>query len=228
MSGHSPEILVVVAKRPVSGFVKTRLVPPLTLDEAARIYRAILGDVIEQTAGLAPGRLATCVAVTPADAVREFEREVPPGMTVVPQEGPGLAERLSELFVRFRGEGFERVVVRNSDSPLLAPDYVLGAFDRLAADVDAVFGPDGGGGYNLVGLRAPRPRLFLGITMSTKSVLDETLARAAEDGLRAETLPVGRDVDDAADLDWLREEMRRPAARERAPRTAAALDALAR
>lgn len=223
------EILVVVAKRPVPGDVKTRLTPRLSPERAAALYRALLLDVLDQSAGLAPERIAKAVAVTPAAAVPEFERIVPPGFAVVAQEGPGLAERLSAVFELFSGRGFGRIVVRNSDSPLLSDAYVLDAFDRLAR-ADAVFGPDGGGGYNLVGLRGPRPRLFHGIAMSTRSVLDETLERAREEGLRAEVLEIGRDVDDPADLEWLAAEFARPrgGARERAPRTAAALrDALA-
>lgn len=218
------EILVVVGKRPAPGAVKTRLLPRLSPERAAALYRAILFDVLEQAARLEPARLATAFAVTPADAVPEFEKTVPPGMTVVAQEGAGLAERLSALFERFAARGFERIVVRNSDSPLLSDAYVLDAFARLER-ADAVFGPDGGGGYNLVGLRRPHPRLFLGITMSTRSVLDETLARAREDGLDADVLQVGRDVDEPADLDWLAAEFAREGARarERAPRTAIAL-----
>jgi rSAM/selenodomain-associated transferase 1 len=215
---------VVVAKRPQPGFVKTRLAPRLSPEAAADLYRALLADVLEQAARLERPGLARAVAVTPADAVAEFERSAPRGFRVLPQEGEGLAERLSNLFVRLAAEGFGRIVVRNSDSPLLPAGYVAGAFESLAA-ADAVFGPDGGGGYNLVGLRAPRPRLFLGITMSTRSVLDETLARAAGEGLRARVLEVGRDVDDPADLEWLAAELAREggAARARAPRTAAAL-----
>jgi rSAM/selenodomain-associated transferase 1 len=223
------EILIVVAKRPVAGAVKTRLAPRLTPERAADLYRALLGDVLDQSARIAPHRVAKCVAITPPDAVAEFERAVPSGFAVVAQEGPGLGERLSALFTRFSAEGFQRIVVRNSDSPFLGDAYVLDAFERLLRGADAVFGPDGGGGYNLVGLKGPHPRLFLGLTMSTKSVLDETLARAAEGNLRAELLTVGRDVDDPSDLAWLAAEFARPGsgAGALAPRTAAALrDAL--
>ncbi len=203
--------------------------PSLSHFDAAALYRALLEDILEQTSRIAPGTIVKCVAVTPPDAVLEFERAVPEGFRVVPQEGTGLAERLSNLFVRFiEKEGFERVVVRNSDSPFLGEDYVLDAFSRLER-AGAVFGPDGGGGYNLVGLKAPCPRLFLGIEMSTRSVLDETLVRAAEEGLACEVLDVGRDVDDPGDLDWLESELARgPERRERAPRTAAALARLRR
>jgi rSAM/selenodomain-associated transferase 1 len=221
----SAEALVLVAKEPVAGRVKTRLCPPLDAETAARLYRCFLEDLIEFWAK--PRAFERCLAYTPASARSLFERLARPALRLLPQEGPGLAERLNGLFLRLLGsEGFERVVITNTDSPHLPESLVEDAFTRLRGGADAVFSPDGGGGYCLVGLREPHPELFLGITMSTRTVIEETLEAGRARGRRLEILPECRDVDDAADLEWFAAAMRSapPAVTDRLRRTLAFLE----
>jgi uncharacterized protein len=223
-SPMSSDVLVLVAKEPVPGRVKTRLCPPLTPEAAAGLYRAFLDDLLEFWAP--PRVFDRVLAFTPPEAEAFFRRLAPAPIRCIPQEGPGLAERLSQLFVRLFGEGASRVVITNTDSPQLPESLVETAFARLRAGDDAVFAPDGGGGYCLVGLREPHPELFLGIVMSTRTVIDETLAAGRARGLRVTVLPECRDVDDAADLRWFSSEMGRaaPEVRARVSRTLAFLD----
>ncbi|MBI1852773.1 MAG: TIGR04282 family arsenosugar biosynthesis glycosyltransferase [Planctomycetes bacterium] len=201
------EALVLVAKEPVKGKVKTRLCPPLTPELAADLYRAFLEDLLGFWS--APRPFARFVAYTPAESRPYFERLTPAPIRCIPQEGPGLAERLNNLSVRLLGEGFERVVITNTDSPHLPESLVIDAFAHLRAGDHAVFAPDEGGGYCLVGLREPHPELFLGIVMSTRTVIDETLEAGRKHGLRVSVLAPCRDIDDVADLEWFLDEMRR-------------------
>jgi hypothetical protein len=97
------------------------------------------------------------------------------------------------------------VVIIGSDSPDLPPSYVQEAFARLDGGADVVLGPAEDGGYYLIGLRAPQPRLLREVPMSTPTVLADTLALARELGLRAELLPLWYDVDTSAELRRLAE-----------------------
>ena len=203
------EALVLVAKEPVPGKVKTRLCPPLSPELSAELYRAFLEDLLGFWSG--PRSFARFVAYTPAESRPYFERLAPAPIRCIPQEGQGLAERLNNLSVRLLGEGFERVVITNTDSPQLPESLVVEAFAQLRGGAHAVFAPDEGGGYCLVGLREPHPELFLGIVMSTRTVIDETLEAGRKYGLRVSVLPPCRDIDEAADLEWFRGEMRRAA-----------------
>ena len=125
------------------------------------------------------------------------------------------------------------VVMRNSDSPTLPPERILEAFDRLERGAEVVLGPDRGGGYYLVGLRAPRPDLFRGVTMGGGSVFGETVRRAKLLRLALAELPPCLDVDVPEDLESLRLELAaaRPAELATGERTRAflaSLDAIAR
>ena len=114
--------------------------------------------------------------------------------------------------------GVRQAVAINSDSPTLPLELLCAAFQRLDdPQVDAVFGPCTDGGYYLIGIKKPPGRLVTGVQMSTPSVLQDTLAIAADEGARVELLPEWYDVDGADDLERLRIEL--AAHPERAPRT---------
>ena len=193
--------LLVMAKQPAPGRVKTRLCPPLRPGQAAGLYRAMLGDVLEEMSGVGRRRF---LAVHPPGAelpglpTAAFER--------LDQRGDGLAERMVEAFAAVFEHGCAPVVMRNSDSPGLPAARVEQALDRLAdPGVDVVLGPDGGGGYYLVGLNRPQPRLFTEVAMSTGSMLDATLAVADTLGLGVKLLEPALDVDRPEDLAALAE-----------------------
>lgn len=213
--------LVVFAKWPEPGAVKTRLCPPLTPEQAAEFYGAMLDDVLEAMARLAPPLGLACVlAVHPPEALPKFAARAP-GWRVVAQQGADLSARMEHAAASELARGAERVLLRGSDSPALGGDVLAGALAALARS-DLALSPDPDGGYDLVALRRFVPGLFAH-AMSTHTVLEDTRAAARALGLSSELLAPGFDVDTAADFARLR------AARARAsalcPRALAWLDA---
>jgi len=199
VSAPAAGVLVVFAKAPRAGRVKTRMVPPLTPAEAAGLYASLLADVLEASARFARELgLEALVTVHPAETCGEIARIAPPGFRVVSQRGAGLAQRMSWAAREAAAAGATRILLRGSDSPLLGSESVARALAALDAH-DIVLCPDLDGGYSLVGLRRPEPGLF-DHPMSTRSVLDDTLARAAELGLRAHVEAASFDLDTIEDL----------------------------
>ena len=195
--------LFVVAKQPAPGQTKTRLCPPLDGATAAALYSHFLADTLEimrQVPGVQRG-----IAYLPHDAEGYFHR-LAPDMHLVPQQGDTLGERLDHLIAGSLQAGATRVVVMDSDSPTLPAAYVAQAFASLD-HADAVFGPCRDGGYYLVGMRRPHPRLLREVTMSTPHVLADTLALAEATGAQVALLPAWYDVDTAAELEELQAEM---------------------
>jgi rSAM/selenodomain-associated transferase 1 len=227
---HSPNegrTLVIMAKAPRPGAVKTRLASSLSPAAVADFYCCLLDDTLALARSLKLGGVEVAI-MCPESDVDELARLA--GMplagkpaSVVAQKGEGLAAGLTSVFAHF-AEGYRtnapqrRVIAFNSDSPHLPRSVLEDAFEALAAH-DVVVGPTHDGGYYLVGAKASHPTLFEGDGMGTSSALERLLARA-----RALELSVGfaapfYDIDVADDLTRLAEELRLAPAR--APRTAA-------
>src|SRR5580700_10740396 len=207
--------LVVMAKAPRPGMVKTRLTPSLSIEAATELYRCLLNDTMALARSLSDVEVAI---LCPAPDVEELRRFARSAVEVVPQKGEGLAAGLTSVFAHFTARGRHRVVAFNSDSPHLPVSILERAFETLAAH-DVVVGPTHDGGYYLVGANASHPSLFASDGMGTRSALERLLARA-----RALELSVGLadpfyDIDLVDDLTRLAEELR--LAPTRAPRTAA-------
>jgi hypothetical protein len=220
---RSPNALLVIAKRPTPGQTKTRLVPPLTAEDAAGLYACFLADTLD---------LVRCVPETdhliaflPAEA-RPYFAALAPDFELVLQEGTGLGERLDNALTGCLRRGYERAVIMNSDGPTLPSTHLAQAFAALRNGAEVVLGPSEDGGYYLIGVRQPVPRLLREVRMSTPTVLADTLALAAEEGLRVELLPAWYDVDEAADLARLASELA-DAPAEVASRTRAFLERFA-
>ncbi len=209
-------LLALFAKAPRPGEVKTRLVPPLTLEQAAELYEAMLRDILEQHAETTEFDLA--LGFTPADAAGWFRRVAPPSYRLEVQQGATLGERMCGLFSHYTEAGYERIVLRGTDAPTLPAVRISEAFAALGR-ADLVLCPDLDGGYSLIGLRRRCDALFE-LALSRGDVLRETLARAHQAGLRSEVLSPHYDVDRGADLERL---ARDPAAKS-APRTFAWLE----
>ncbi len=218
-------VLIVMAKDPRPGLAKTRLIPAIGATAAAGLYRAFLRDVLDTSALVRAERL---VYAHPSESVARVAELAEGRFRVRPQVGPTLSERMVAAFADCFAAGAEAVVMRNSDSPTLPASVVGEAFERLEQGGDVVLGPDLGGGYYLVGLRAPRPELFRGFAMSTTSVLEETLRRAREARRAAATLRRWLDIDTGEDLAELQRQLADGGDPERAdcPRTAAFLATL--
>ena len=176
--------LLVIAKAPVPGRVKTRLCPPCTPAQAARLARAALEDT-----------LAAASRATLADRrVLVLDGEpgewLPPGWEVTRQRGDGLAERLADAFGRAGGPAF----LVGMDTPQLTPEQLDAGLAALATH-DAVFAPATDGGYWGIGLRAADPAVFAGVPMSRRHTGLAQRARLAALDLDVATLPPLRDVD---------------------------------
>jgi rSAM/selenodomain-associated transferase 1 len=212
--------LVVFAKQPAPGRVKTRLCPPFTPEQAAGFYAAMLEDVLDATlAASAALGLEAVLAVHPPEAAATLP--APRGVRREPQQGADLGARMEHAMTRELGAGHRPVLLRGSDSPTLGLATLAAALDALAR-TDLVICPDADGGYNLIGLSRPAPGLF-SHPMSTASVLEDTLSRARSSRLTHTLLPAGFDLDTAADLARLAE-ARSQGAAGACPRTLAFLD----
>ncbi len=200
-------VILVFAKAPRPGLVKTRMTPPFSPSQAAAFYACLLDDVLETTAESARRLgLDAVIAVYPAEACGEIARRAPPIFRVVGQCGQDLAHRMRWAVSEAAAGGFSPVLLRGSDSPALSPCTIEEALEALTG-ADVVISPDLDGGYNLIALRTPAPGLF-DSPLSTASVLTDTLASAARLGLKARVLSGGFDLDTAADLRWLAEARR--------------------
>jgi rSAM/selenodomain-associated transferase 1 len=199
--------LTIVAKRPVAGQTKTRLCPPLAPDEAARLYECFLRDTLDIARAAAVAASVTLhIAYLPRGESPYFH-QLAPDFALMPQIGASLGERLDRSLTQCLQDGFARAVVMDSDSPTLPSAYVAQAFDALD-DADVTLGPCEDGGYYLIGVRHPQPRLLREVRMSTPNVLRDTLALAEQVGLRVSLLPKWYDVDTVRDLNCLRDELR--------------------
>lgn len=195
--------LVVMAKRPILGQTKTRLTPPLSLEQATELYACFLQDTLD-LARQVPN-VTRFIAYAPLDA-QEYFAQLAPDFALVPQIGNNLGERLDYVLTHCLRNGFARVVIMDSDSPTLPAHYVTRAFDALNT-ADVVLGPCDDGGYYLIGAKRPQPRLVREVKMSTPNVLRDTLAIAREENLRVTLTERWYDVDTINELERLRAEL---------------------
>jgi glycosyltransferase A (GT-A) superfamily protein (DUF2064 family) len=176
--------LLVIAKQPRPGRVKTRLVPPCTPAQAAALAEAALADTLH-TVLAAPARRRVLVL----DG--EPGPWLPPGFDIAPQRGGGLDERLAGAFAAARGPA----LLIGMDTPQLTPGLLTVDWEVA----DAWFGPAADGGFWALGLRVPDPALVRGVPMSTAITGASQRARLRAAGLRVADLRLLRDVDTAAD-----------------------------
>ena len=225
--------LLVFAKVPVPGRVKTRLTPTLGAAGAARLYDAFLRDALDRYAGLDGAGGADPFGVAgdlgPVD-VRLYLAGgpappdlVPASVGVFEQRGDGLGARMARAFVETFAAGYDRAVVVGTDHPTLPLALIGEAFRQLDAPMTAVVGPSEDGGYTFLGLNDVSPVLF-DMDYSHAYVFEDTLDRIGEAGMTPVVLPPHYDVDDAASLARLRAEYEGGA--DVGPRTSAVLEAL--
>jgi rSAM/selenodomain-associated transferase 1 len=198
-----------MAKAPIAGEVKTRLVPPLTALEAAALNICFLRDMAANIQNVSETEAASGLVVyTPAGAEAAFDGVLPDGFELLVQRGSSLGERLCNATDDLLKQGFGAVCLINSDSPNLPAWILIRAIESLAHEGDrVVLGAAEDGGYYLIGLKHAHRNLFNEIAWSTSDVLARTRQRAAEIDLPVELLPPWYDVDDAETLDRLCEEL---------------------
>ena len=201
--------IAVMAKASIAGRTKTRLVPPLTFEEAAQCNTAFLRDIADNIiAASAEVSIAGYIAYGPAHARPFYQENLPRKIGLIEACYPTLGECLDYTVAQLLERGHRAAVVLNSDSPTLPTSLLVETADVLARPGDrAVFGPALDGGYYLLGLKAQHHRLFENIAWSTEHVARQTLERAAELDLPVHILPTWYDVDDVAGLRTLRAEL---------------------
>jgi rSAM/selenodomain-associated transferase 1 len=192
--------IVVMAKEPIPGQVKTRLCPPLSWEQAAQLYEACCQDVIENALRIHSSQ--TVIAATPTDSVDYFQT-LAPSAQVLPVEAETIGGCLQQVTSRLLNQGYPQVLAVSSDSPDLWPEIMQSGLDQLEKN-DVVLGPAYDGGYYLIGLNKPNELLFGGsIEWSTEIVLQQTiqvidqlgltyalLSRSVTDLDRGEDLPL--------------------------------------
>jgi hypothetical protein len=218
----------MMAKAPVSGAVKSRLVPPLTDSEAAALNRCFIRDICASiqaaaatVAAESEARVDGLIAYTPIGMEAAFDGLLPASFQLIAQRGDGLTERLINVADDLFEAGYESVSLMNSDSPTIPPSILADAIANLARPGDriAIVGADDGG-YCLVGLKRPYWRIFEDIAWSTSAVFAQTLERARELGLEAARMASWYDVDDEASLRRLARELFGEPLSERSPNEA--------
>jgi rSAM/selenodomain-associated transferase 1 len=211
------EALVVFAKAPLPGQVKTRLLGILTPEQAAEVALCFLRDTFALMEAVQAEReaLSLVLCYAPADAIEAFEAADLDGCLLLAQEGADLGARLRNCFADLFAAGFEAIVILGADSPTLPAEIVMEAFDCLAAPSQAVVGPATDGGYYLIGLNQPQPQLFADIDWGSELVCAQTQSQAQKTHLALTLLPEWYDVDTPAELAQLQHEI---AAGQAAPR----------
>src|SRR6266480_5539364 len=218
--------LAIMTKAPQAGRVKTRLVPPLTPDEAAELNKCFLRDTAaaisracsrrpviqagkmeskpECFASHSEAAIMQCrgVAVyTPVGAESAYTDVLPADFSLLPQRGDEFGERLCFAVEDLFKCGFDSLCLIDSDSPTVPAENFQQAAELLSTSEDrVVLGPSDDGGYYLIGMKKPHRHLFEQIDWSTERVLNQTMQRATEIGIEVKLLPTGYDVDDDASL----------------------------
>jgi rSAM/selenodomain-associated transferase 1 len=198
--------LAVMTKAPRAGVVKTRLVPPLTQVEAAKLNSSFLRDIADAILAAmgetATERAALGVGVyTPPGSEADYENILPEGFFLIPQRGDHFGDRLIFAAEDLFKIGFASVCLINSDSPTVPAESFSQAVKLLRMPGDrTVLGPCYDGGYYLIGLKSLHRELFEQVDWSTERVLEQTRQRAAQIDVEVKLLPVGYDVDDRVTL----------------------------
>ena len=211
----SDRVLVIMAKAPRPGQVKTRLAPSLSPEAVTGFYGCLLDDTLALARSLVNVEVAL---MCPESDVTELAQLAGNKASVVAQKGEGLAAGLTSVFAHFAGRHQRRTIAFNSDSPHLPRSVLEDAFETLATH-DVVVGPTYDGGYYLVGAKASHPTLFARDGMGTRSALERLLSHARTLELSVGFAATFYDIDVVDDLTRLAGELRLAAAR--APCTAA-------
>lgn len=200
------EAVVLMAKAPGPGRVKTRLCPPLDPRESARLYACMLGDTAAEISTLT--RVRRYLFLDPPESADSMRSAPFSAFERFPQRRGDLGDRMWDATATAFRHGAQRVVIVGADCPSLSAARVRQAFRELSAGAKVVFGPSADGGYYLVGLSLRDDRLLRGFAWSTAEVLRNAAARCRVLSAPFSFLPPGRDVDTGEDLLALKKWMR--------------------
>ena len=201
--------IIVFAKSPVPGQVKTRLIPHLSPEQAASLYQAFLVDWCNTLSTISAARCV--IAYTPPKGLNVLQTLIGEGPVYIPQQGATLGERLIAAARWACDQDYAKFLCVGSDSPTLPIQYVERALDLLESR-DIVIGPSIDGGYYLIGFSkhgasVSIPTIFEEITWSTNAVFRQTLGKTQEINVRLGLLPPWYDVDTPAELQLLQDHL---------------------
>ncbi len=191
--------IIVFARLPEPGKVKTRLARATGDLLAAGVYRACAEHAFSQTLQLPATVRKFVFFADPADE-QEIKRWVPAGFSCLPQSGADVGQRMANAAQSVLSTGASACVIVGTDAPDLSPAILQDAIAALDR-VDVVLGPALDGGYYLIGMNRPRPELFTGISWGTSSVFASTLDAVKQANLTVGLLPALLDIDTGEDLD---------------------------
>lgn len=196
---NSPRAIIVFAKQPLNGAVKTRLLPALSEEAATELYARMLQDTLDSV-----GRLS---GITPFIFFEEspeaaaYFKEMAPAIASYEQKGKDLGERMKSAFEAVFAKGFSEIAIIGTDSPDLPLEYIYEAFALLEYEhTDVVFGPAEDGGYYLMAMKRVWDELFTGLPWSSENLLEESLSRAHNHCIGASMTPSWYDIDIPEDL----------------------------
>ena len=196
--------LLVFAKVPRPGAVKTRLTPALTPEEAARVYMAFLRDTLRQVVQLEVDDMRLYLAPPlPDDEIDG----VPAAVSVHEQTGDGMGARMNRALRETLRDGADRAVLMGSDHPTLPSSFLRQAFRSLEEARSLCVGPTEDGGFYLLGMSTMYPQLFDGMSYSHSEVFADTVARAQQTDAEVTVLPEWYDVDTPQDLDRMQADL---------------------
>lgn len=199
------DLLVIFAKAPEPGRVKTRLTPAISKECAARLHEAFIMDILDATTSVAAKRALACLPTTKHPFFSLLKKKEP--LQFIHQKGEDLGARMRNAFEWGLSEGFQKVVLIGCDAPTLPIEMIQAAFDHLTT-TEVVLGPSLDGGYYLIGTKETMPDLFSQLPWGTETVLRETLERVNKKKRRCRLLPFWYDIDRPHDLAFLSAHLR--------------------
>ena len=191
--------LILFARDPILGKVKTRLSPFLEEDVILKLYTCFLQDSLDNIRQVK--NVDRFVGVAPSNKSGFFNGMLGSDISMFVQEGENLGDKMRGAIQDRFTEGYERVVIIGSDSPSLPASYIYRA---VGSDKDMVLGPSTDGGYYLIGMRGKVVEVFKDVTWGTETVLQETCEHLVQNGASLELLPVWYDVDTPEDLKFFK------------------------
>lgn len=198
LSANSPPVwngrsgtLGIFAKEPQPGKVKTRLCPPLTFAEAAKVHHLSLQQTVATLAPLQP-------ILFYSGNISYFQDNFP-GTPLLPQSVGDLGERMAQALLAIHSQGNDCALLVGSDAPDLPLPLIIAAYAALEHNAVVTI-PARDGGYVLIGERGHHPSLFQGVPWSSAAVLEQTRAICVAQQLPYSEIGEWEDVDDAADL----------------------------
>ena len=200
------DCLIIFAKEPKWGRVKTRLKTVLSEQQCVNLYKAFLRDTYSLSDSLTP--LSKILAYDSLKEEPQYLKKIFRKYYFYKQEGNDLGTRMHNAFLWGKRSGAKRMVIIGSDSPTLPVQYIQQAFKSLTAH-DVVLGPSRDGGYYLIGLIRPDVDLFKDVAWSLDQVFKKTVENAQKLKMRVHILKEWHDVDDAESLKYLQKKLSR-------------------